>query len=88
MIKNSSKTEGFGTKLDKVIFIIGCPRSGSTLVEQILSSHPQIGSTVRSPTAFLKRQSDIKKIWQFIPDCLTHLTEEDSILLVINISSQ
>ncbi len=28
---------------DTPVFIIGMPRSGSTLVEQILSSHPQVG---------------------------------------------
>jgi len=31
------------------IFIIGMPRAGSTLVEQILSSHPQIEATMELP---------------------------------------
>lgn len=33
---------GFGDPDLKPIFIVGMPRSGSTLVEQILASHPQI----------------------------------------------
>ena len=27
---------------DRLVFIVGMPRSGSTLVEQILSSHPDV----------------------------------------------
>ncbi|HWY88997.1 MAG TPA: sulfotransferase [Gemmataceae bacterium] len=33
---------GWGTDTDLPVFIIGMPRSGSTLVEQILASHPQV----------------------------------------------
>jgi tetratricopeptide (TPR) repeat protein len=33
---------GWGTDTDLPIFIVGMPRSGSTLVEQIISSHPQV----------------------------------------------
>ncbi|WP_100642717.1 tetratricopeptide repeat-containing sulfotransferase family protein [Alteromonas facilis] len=32
------------------IFIVGMPRSGSTLVEQMLSSHPEIEGTIEQPT--------------------------------------
>ncbi len=44
---------GFGSQSEIPVFIVGMPRSGSTLVEQILASHPQIHgagelSTVRS----------------------------------------
>ena len=31
------------------VFIVGMPRSGSTLVEQILSSHPQVEATMELP---------------------------------------
>jgi tetratricopeptide (TPR) repeat protein len=34
----------FGNASDSPIFIVGMPRSGSTLIEQILASHPQIGT--------------------------------------------
>jgi tetratricopeptide (TPR) repeat protein len=33
-----------GDPSDKPVFIVGIPRSGSTLVEQILASHPDIGA--------------------------------------------
>lgn len=34
--------QGHGAASDAPIFVIGMPRSGSTLIEQILSSHPQV----------------------------------------------
>jgi len=37
--------EKMGCKAGDPIFIVGLPRSGSTLVEQILASHPQIEGT-------------------------------------------
>lgn len=36
---------GCGHNADDVIFIVGMPRSGSTLVEQILASHPMVEGT-------------------------------------------
>ena len=40
--------EGFDS--DAPIFIVGLPRSGSTLIEQILSSHSQVEGTLELPT--------------------------------------
>lgn len=40
---------GFGAAARDPIFIIGLPRSGSTLVEQILASHPQVEATFELP---------------------------------------
>jgi tetratricopeptide (TPR) repeat protein len=40
---------GFGSPAPDPIFIIGLPRSGSTLIEQILSSHPQVEGTMELP---------------------------------------
>ena len=36
------RTQGFGLATDVPVFIVGMPRSGSTLVEQILSQHSQV----------------------------------------------
>jgi tetratricopeptide (TPR) repeat protein len=36
---------GWGDQAEGPIFIVGLPRSGSTLVEQILASHPQVEGT-------------------------------------------
>ncbi|MEM8616345.1 MAG: sulfotransferase, partial [Pseudomonadota bacterium] len=44
----------------KPIFILGLPRSGSTLVEQILGSHPAIEATMEMPVIpALKRRADL-----------------------------
>jgi tetratricopeptide (TPR) repeat protein len=40
---------GWGAIADDPIFIVGLPRSGSTLLEQILSSHPAIEGTRELP---------------------------------------
>jgi predicted Zn-dependent protease len=37
---------GFGTEAADPIFIVGLPRSGSTLIEQILASHSQVEGTM------------------------------------------
>jgi tetratricopeptide (TPR) repeat protein len=41
--------QGWGCPSDEPIFILGRPRSGSTLVEQILTSHPAIEATAELP---------------------------------------
>jgi tetratricopeptide (TPR) repeat protein len=40
---------GWGASSPDPIFIVGLPRSGSTLVEQILASHPQVEGTMELP---------------------------------------
>jgi len=40
---------GSGDRSSAPIFIVGLPRSGSTLVEQILASHPQVQGTMELP---------------------------------------
>jgi len=40
--KFMEKRQGFGIVSDLPVFILGMPRSGTTLVEQILASHPQV----------------------------------------------
>ncbi len=40
---------GFGTSERDPIFIVGLPRSGSTLIEQILASHSQVEGTQELP---------------------------------------
>ena len=40
---------GWGQADDSPIFIVGLPRSGSTLVEQVLASHPAVDGTMELP---------------------------------------
>lgn len=62
------------------IFVVGLPRSGSTLVEQILSSHPDIEGTMELPymgaiTARLAQQG--RDAWTGLtPDTIRALGEE------------
>jgi tetratricopeptide (TPR) repeat protein len=37
-----ARVRGFGRDGDRPVFIVGMPRSGTTLTEQILASHPQV----------------------------------------------
>lgn len=39
-----ARNAGLGSDWDAPVLIIGMPRSGTTLVEQILSSHPEVGA--------------------------------------------
>jgi tetratricopeptide (TPR) repeat protein len=54
---------GFGADARDPIFIVGLPRAGSTLIEQILSSHSQVEGTMELPeiistTRMLRMQGD------------------------------
>ncbi len=52
--------EGWGCLSPDPIFILGMPRAGSTLVEQILASHPQVEGTTELPDlpAIARRVAD------------------------------
>ena len=71
----------FGNPARDPIFIVGLPRSGSTLIEQILSSHPEIEGTTELPDIPMiakrlggrKRQLDRSNY----PDSLAELSAED-----------
>jgi predicted Zn-dependent protease len=41
--------EGVGCPAPDAIFILGMPRAGSTLIEQILASHPEVEGTMELP---------------------------------------
>lgn len=41
--------DGAGCPAPDPIFVVGMPRAGSTLIEQILSSHPQVEGTMELP---------------------------------------
>lgn len=62
------KFEGCGNPSEKPVFIIGMPRSGTTLVEQIIASHPQVHGagelndlwrTIEQVTSFLPPGSQL-----------------------------
>jgi tetratricopeptide (TPR) repeat protein len=62
------QVESFGSESDLPVFIVGIPRSGTTLVEQILASHPQVyGAGERSDltqiASTLPRSKDDREGW-------------------------
>jgi tetratricopeptide (TPR) repeat protein len=63
------------------IFILGMPRAGSTLIEQILSSHPLVEGTMELPDipAMVKRLSgrSFKGETGRYPECLVDLSAEE-----------
>ncbi|MFN3583841.1 tetratricopeptide repeat-containing sulfotransferase family protein [Phenylobacterium sp.] len=72
---------GQGCQAPDAIFIVGLPRSGSTLVEQILSSHSQVEGTQELPDiiAMARRLGGLAKKSSAgrYPDVLAELSPED-----------
>jgi len=68
---------GQGCPAPDPIFILGMPRAGSTLIEQILASHPQVEGTMELPDipALAKRLGGrtLKAEASAYPECLADL---------------
>lgn len=80
---NINRTDYFGRgdQNDRPVLIVGMPRTGSTLLEQILASHPQVASVGESPSLNIIVQdtkarshngSDMVRAIKQIPDGATH----------------
>jgi len=72
--------EGWGCPAHGPIFIVGLPRAGSTLLEQILASHSQVEGTAELPDiiAITRRlgQRSRKNPASYYPEILADLPEE------------
>jgi tetratricopeptide (TPR) repeat protein len=66
------KLRGAGTATRKPIFIVGMPRSGSSLLEQMLASHPSVLGGGESA----RMQSLIAKFGAGYPGCLESISRE------------
>ncbi|MDX2505595.1 MAG: sulfotransferase [Gammaproteobacteria bacterium] len=69
----------FGNASKTPIFIVGTPRSGSTLTEQIISSHPDVfgaGELQWFPETVRSLAQNLKTTLPY-PKCLSELTEND-----------
>lgn len=67
-----------GNTKARPIFIVGMPRSGTTLLEQILASHPDlhgIGECTEIPRITLKMQEYLQASSPY-PACMTKITEK------------
>ncbi len=58
------------------IFIVGLPRSGSTLLEQILSSHSQVDGTLELPN-ILSYTHEIRRSEAGYPNALRELSDDE-----------
>jgi tetratricopeptide (TPR) repeat protein len=69
---------GHGNASEAPIFILGMPRTGSTLVEQILAAHPKV-LAIGETTAFREavRQIDVRK-GSLFPDWLAEMRSGDA----------
>ncbi len=73
-----AKNSGLGHPSDEPIFVVGLPRSGSTLIEQILASHSRVEGTSELPYAGLVTTSLNRNRADGInyPDAVLELGEE------------
>lgn len=71
--------EGAGHDARDPIFIVGLPRTGSTLVEQILASHSQVEGTAELPNigAIAESTGKYRPDGLMYPDTLATLTKRD-----------
>ena len=73
--------QGYGTPAPDPIFIVGLPRSGSTLLEQILSSHSAVEGTMELPDitamAATLGQEGVRAGTAPYPQLLANLTAAD-----------
>ena len=69
-----AEREGQGCLASDPIFVLGMPRAGSTLIEQILASHSQVEGTMELPDimALARRPGEGRKY----PECLAGLDSE------------
>ena len=65
--------QGAGSASDAPIFVVGLPRSGSTLVEQILASHSRVEGTMELPDIALIAKGLMQREGASYPDLLARL---------------
>ncbi|MGH8138735.1 MAG: tetratricopeptide repeat-containing sulfotransferase family protein [Steroidobacteraceae bacterium] len=76
-----ARRSGHGHESQDPIFIVGLPRAGSTLLEQILSSHSQVEGTMELPdipaiAKSLARIADRSEAAKY-PEALAHLSAQE-----------
>lgn len=74
---------GWGGRSDRPVFIVGMPRSGTTLVEQILSSHPDVfgAGELRYFGQLEQGLADRLATATPYPECYEEITREQAIQL-------
>jgi tetratricopeptide (TPR) repeat protein len=73
-----ARVHGFGSQSDLPAFIVGMPRSGTTLVEQILASHPDVlgaGELRNMKRLLTGLPSEVASLADY-PECLSRLDRD------------
>mgnify|MGYP000737074189 CR=1 FL=1 len=80
----ANKKRNIGHKSSRPIFIVGMPRSGTTLIEQIVSSHSKVfgGGELLFFTNIFQKELNLKKNKDFL-EILKNLTEKNFFDLII-----
>lgn len=73
--KETSTAQGeFGKE---VIFLVGLPRSGTTLIEQVLAAHPKVEGASELPYLNTVITTESKRLRQPFPHWAAHATSDD-----------
>lgn len=68
------------TRYEKAVFVVGMPRSGTSLLEQILSMHPDVANAGELSAAALMQRRLSKMTDSFLPwpHCIADMQERDA----------
>jgi len=66
----------YGSPSERPIFVVGMPRSGTSLIEQILSSHPDVFGAGELPhiQTLTKKLPEVLDTGEPYPACINHIT--------------
>ncbi len=72
------KIKEYGNKSDVPVFVVGMPRSGTTLVDQIISSHPDVSSVGerRFMADFVYKANELIDPGQAYPECMASINKK------------
>jgi tetratricopeptide (TPR) repeat protein len=73
------RVKGFGVSDERPVFVVGMPRSGTTLIEQILASHPQVygaGERRFAYQSLLRLVQENSRPGEERLDCMARLSRE------------
>ena len=75
-----ARTRGWGSKDDRPVFIVGMPRSGTSLVKQILASHADVfgAGELEAFNTFVNGLSQRLGTDTAYPDCIANLDRNDA----------
>lgn len=76
-LQHPPKSASAATMGHEVIFVVSLPRSGSTLVEQILASHPDIEGANELPDLGNVLEAESKRTGREFPDWVPQATPQD-----------